>query len=298
MTKRTELTGDLDALYAQLIELQPDGGGDEPESVNQALHEAVTEIAWSTDPGTYRAIFLVGDAPPQDYGDDVDYQRSCALARERGVAVNAIQCGESPQTTAVWTEIARRGDGAYAKLDQNGGTRAIETPYDKGISVMSRQLDDTRLPYGSDSERAALEARQAHTREIYEKGTLGAQATRGLYNVTETGRKNLYGSKDLVADWQSGAVKLEEVDPAELPEPLRSMTPAERRAHLERQAKLREDLELTLRSVAVERDKHIAAEEGKQGSAKGSLTARLFEAMRSQAARHGLQLGACASAAR
>jgi hypothetical protein len=79
-----------------------------------------------------------------------------------------------------------------------------------------------------------------------------------------------------------------------LPEALRSMTAAERRAYLERQAKLREDLELTLQSVAGEREDYIAKELAKRGDERSSLTARLFAAMKGQAARRGFELGACA----
>ena len=37
-------------------------GGDGPESVNQALYEAVHQTAWSQEPNVYRAEFLVGEA--------------------------------------------------------------------------------------------------------------------------------------------------------------------------------------------------------------------------------------------
>ena len=64
VTKVTNLTNDLDAVYNTLMEYQANGGNDTPESVNQALHEAITKLAWSKDPDTYRVVFLVGDAPP------------------------------------------------------------------------------------------------------------------------------------------------------------------------------------------------------------------------------------------
>ena len=55
-----------------------------PSRSNQALHEAVTKLGWSSDAGVYRAIFLVGDAPPHlDYQDDVKYRDSVARARQR-----------------------------------------------------------------------------------------------------------------------------------------------------------------------------------------------------------------------
>ncbi len=38
---------DLDQVYAQLMDIKADGGGDEPESVNAALFEAINRFAWS-----------------------------------------------------------------------------------------------------------------------------------------------------------------------------------------------------------------------------------------------------------
>ena len=94
VTQREPLTDDIDAVYAELQQFAADGGGDTPESVNQALHEAVTKLAWSQDADVYRAIFLVGDAPPHlDYQDDVEFGDSVALARQKGIVINTVQCG-------------------------------------------------------------------------------------------------------------------------------------------------------------------------------------------------------------
>ena len=47
ITQKTELTNDLDAVHAALAVYSAGGGGDGPESVNQALKEAVSDIKWS-----------------------------------------------------------------------------------------------------------------------------------------------------------------------------------------------------------------------------------------------------------
>src|SRR5438128_911720 len=47
VTKVFDLTDDLDASHGHLMGFKTQGGGDFPESVNQALHEAVTKITWS-----------------------------------------------------------------------------------------------------------------------------------------------------------------------------------------------------------------------------------------------------------
>src|SRR5437588_7435076 len=46
VTKVFDLTDDLDAIHGHLMSFQAQGGGDFPESVNQALNESVTKITW------------------------------------------------------------------------------------------------------------------------------------------------------------------------------------------------------------------------------------------------------------
>src|SRR5262249_35130354 len=92
VTKITDLTDDLDAVHTQLMSFKAHGGGDFPESVNQALHEAVTKISWSKDKKTLKIIFLVGDAPPHmDYPDDVKYPDTCKLAVKNDIIINTVQ---------------------------------------------------------------------------------------------------------------------------------------------------------------------------------------------------------------
>src|SRR5438093_11954176 len=61
VTKVFDLTNDIDAIYAQLQSLRAAGGGDTPESVNEALDDAVRKISWSADKRVLKIIFLVGD---------------------------------------------------------------------------------------------------------------------------------------------------------------------------------------------------------------------------------------------
>jgi Mg-chelatase subunit ChlD len=295
VTRVTDLTTDMDALYTELVALRAEGGGDEAESVNQGLYEAVTRVDWSTDPDTYRVIFVVGDAPPHmDYADDVEFAASCRLARQRGIAVNSIQCGRNERTTPVWAEIARLGDGVFSRLDENVSRREVTTPYDNGIASMARQLDATRLPYGNDAERAAAARRGERSASIHEGSSMAAQADRALFNVTAAGRRNVYGDKDLLGDVQRGVTKLEDVREDLLPESLRALSTEERRARLQRQAKVREDLELTIQMFAARRDDYLA----EHGAEERGLRSRLLAAMEPQAARRGFKFGGCASAPR
>src|SRR5262245_9841823 len=155
VTKLTPLTDDLDAIYAQIKEYKAEGGGDTPESVNQALHEAVTKFQWSDDKGTLKIIFLVGDAPPHmDYANDVKYPETCKQAAERGILINAVQCGTDSACTKVWQEISDKAGGAYVQIAQDGATVRVLTPYDKRLAEINAELENSTLLYGSKDKRA------------------------------------------------------------------------------------------------------------------------------------------------
>jgi len=120
VTKMFDITDDLDAIYGHLQTIQAGGGGDTPESVNQALDEAVSKMEWSPkEREVYRVIFLVGDAPPHmDYQDDVKYPETCQKAAEKGIIINTIQCGNIPSCTPIWMEIAQKSKGITAFAPQ------------------------------------------------------------------------------------------------------------------------------------------------------------------------------------
>src|SRR5262249_18851932 len=144
ITKIIDLTEDLDAIHGHLRGFKAEGGGDFPESVNQALNESVTKIKWSTDKSTLRMIFLVGDAPPHmDYADDVKYPETCKLACEKGIIINTVQCGSHGETMKYWKDICLKAEGSYVQIAADGGVVAVATPYDKDLARINAELSKT-----------------------------------------------------------------------------------------------------------------------------------------------------------
>jgi len=159
VTKVTELTDDLDAIYSNIKEYKAEGGGDTPESVNQALHESVTRFKWSDDKDTLRIIFLVGDAPPHmDYKDDVKYPETCKLAEQKGIVINTVQCGGDAECARVWQEIASKAGGGYVQIAQDGATVRVLTPYDKRLADINAELENSTLVYGSKEKQVKDQA--------------------------------------------------------------------------------------------------------------------------------------------
>jgi Mg-chelatase subunit ChlD len=133
VTRVVDLSSDLDSVYATLMDFQAQGGGDGPESVNHALHDAVQKLSWSQDDQTYRVIFLVGDAPPHmDYPNDDKWPATLEVAQSRGIRVNTIQCGQMPATKEEWRKIAHLGQGSFFQVEQAGSAVAIATPMMSG----------------------------------------------------------------------------------------------------------------------------------------------------------------------
>src|SRR5262249_18037868 len=141
ITKVFDLSDDLDAIHGHLKTFKAAGGGDFPESVNEALHVAVNKIKWSKDKETLRIIFLVGDAPPHmDYPDDVKYPVTCKLACEREIIINTIQCGNHAETRKYFRDIAAKAEGKFVEIAADGGVVAVATPFDKRLGEINTEL--------------------------------------------------------------------------------------------------------------------------------------------------------------
>src|SRR5438105_11367508 len=126
-----QLTDEIDSIYSHLRDFKAEGGGDEPESVNEALAEAIEKMPWSQDRKVLKIIFLVGDAPPHlDYADGPKYPELCRIAAKKDLIINTVQCGNIAETTPIWKEIAKLSEGNYSIIAQSGGVEVIATPRD------------------------------------------------------------------------------------------------------------------------------------------------------------------------
>ena len=290
VTKVVDLSDDLDSVYATLMDFQADGGGDTPESVNQALYEAVHNISWSQDSQAYQVVFLIGDAPPHmDYQDEVQYPEIVTAALEKGIVINTIQCGEIPTTAGPWTQIASLGHGKFFQVDQAGSAVAMTTPFDARIATLSARLDDTRLYYGSDEEKEKMASKVAATDKLHKGSSVESRARRAAFNMSAAGTANLLGENELVDGIARGAIKLDELDEAELPAALKPLAPAEQEAYVARLAGERVDLQRQIRELAEDRDSYISKKVEEAGGFKDSLDQKIYDAVSEQAGKAGLE---------
>ncbi|HUT09245.1 MAG TPA: vWA domain-containing protein [Thermoguttaceae bacterium] len=292
VTKITPLTHDLDKVYADLLEYQADGGGDTPESVNQALHEAVHKIEWSKDRKVYRAIFLVGDCPPHmDYQDDVKYPEICNQANEKRISINTVQCGNHAATIPIWQEIARKAEGQYFQVEQSGSSLAITTPFDGDIVRVNAKLDASRIYYGAADVKKEQLLRKDVAEALGKKASEAASARRAVFNLSESGALNFYGANELLNDLEKGNVKLADIPADQLPAQMQNMDAAQREAFVTEKIAQRKELREQLKVLAQQRkdyiDKHLA-KMAAEGAPDESFSKKFSDAFRDKAAGAGM----------
>ena len=289
VTKTVDLSDDLDSVYAMLMDFEAEGGGDTPESVNEALYSAVHNMSWSQQDQAYQVIFLVGDAPPHMDYNEVRYPEIVASALDKGIVINTIQCGDIQTAIAPWTQIASLGNGDFFQVEQAGGAVAYTTPFDEEIADLSAKLDDTRLYYGTDEEKEKMRGKVAATDKLHESASVASRARRGAFNASVSGRTNLLGENELVAAVASGTVDLNKLEEDALPEALKPMAPAEQKAFVAELAGERADLQRQIRELSVDRDGYLAKKVDEAGGLGDSLDQKLYDAVKEQAAEVGLE---------
>lgn len=283
VTDKWDLSTDISAVYGKLLEYRAQGGGDWPESVNEALAVAVNKLAWTEGRDTRRLIFLVGDAPPHmDYPQDVPFTDTLKIAADKEIVVDALQCGKAQDTELAWKTIAQLGKGRYAQIPQSGGVVQIHTPYDDEILQIQIRLNRTIVPYGS-------QRRQADVKEKAMRAAAApapAASDMASYNIrakSEAERaKVVTGEGDLVADVLAARAEPEKVDRKDLPEELQKLSAAELKVAVEAKVAERKRLQSDLGALVAKRDAAVAAEKMKTPAGKDGFDRVVEELLREQ----------------
>jgi Mg-chelatase subunit ChlD len=294
VTQILPVTNDLDKVYTTLMDFRADGGGDGPEDVRQGLSDGVMKAGWSKPSAdTAQVVFLVGDAPPHDdYAQEPDTLTTTAHAVKTGMTVNTIQCGADDSTREVWQTIARRGEGRFFAIAQDGGVATVTTPYDARLSELGNKLGSTYLAYGGGAGEAGRDyRREAATRQadsetkVMGAAPAAAQADRA-YNKALN--KDAYVG-DLLQSVENGSVKLEEVKTEDLPDELQKLTPAERQKEVERRMSERKKMREEIVTLSKQRDEFITVERKKSSGGQSGFDSAVASALKEQMARKGIK---------
>ncbi|MGK6305676.1 vWA domain-containing protein [Variovorax sp. DT-64] len=163
LVRRHDFTNDLSAFQSVLDALQANAGGDYPEAMNEALHEAVHRLSWRGT-GATRLVVLLADAPPHlDYGGP-QYDEDMMAALGKGIKVFSVGAsGLDKQGEYIQRQIAQFTGGrfvflTYREASNPGSGPGRETAHDVSnysvqtldrliVRLVSEEL--AKLPRGS-----------------------------------------------------------------------------------------------------------------------------------------------------
>ncbi|NOY41423.1 MAG: VWA domain-containing protein [Planctomycetes bacterium] len=259
------LTDDLDKLSEALFALTTNGGD---EYCGQVINEAISRLDWSKEPNGYKAIFIAGNEPFTQ--GQVDYQQSCRRAIEQGIVVNTIHCGNNRQgIDGKWQHGAQLAEGEFFNIDQDRAVVHIKCPQDKIIIRLNAELNKTYLWYGTQAVQRHYKENQAvqdaNASGLSEGAAVGRAIVKSSKSYSNRGRDLV----DTVAEDESA---MEELDEEALPAELKKMAPAERKAHVEKMAAERTNLQKKIKQLSLEREAYLAKEKKRLADETGTAT--------------------------
>lgn len=292
VTQVTTLTEDLDKVYSTLMDFRADGGGDTPENVRRALAEGVDKAGWTkTNTNVAQILFLVGDAPPQNYSQEPDVLVTTAKAVRQNMIVNTIQCGAATDTRQIWQTIAQRGEGKYFAIAQDGGVQAISTPYDARLAELAGKIGNTYLAYGGglgingrQYRELQMTTQSATESKISADAPMTAQADRAMNKAINS----VAYQNDLIQAVENETVKLEQVKKEDLPDNLQKLSSADLKAEVDKRIEERKKIRTEILELSKKRDAFIKTERAKLGKQDGFDSA-VSNALSEQMFRKGIK---------
>ena len=147
VTRTYHFEPDVEKFLDSIREVRADGGGDGPESVNEALHVAISEPQWRSS--AIRLVFLIADAPPHlDYEQDYDYAEEMVEANRRGIKVFPIaSSGLDAQGEYIFRQVAVHTMGRFLFILYGGSTPhkvgqySVENLDDLVVMLVEEELD-------------------------------------------------------------------------------------------------------------------------------------------------------------
>ncbi|ATB39415.1 hypothetical protein CYFUS_004859 [Cystobacter fuscus] len=242
-------TTDLDLLSEHLFSLRTSGG---EEYCGEVIRDASTQLAWSKDPDAMRLIFIAGNEPFTQ--GPVEFDNAVKSARERGITVNTIHCGDYEEGVAgKWKDAAVLADGSYMNIDQNQRVVEIAAPQDAEIAQLGAELNKTYVAYGAAGKKSQLrqEQQDSNSRGVSIASMVSRSVAKSSGNYSNE-------SWDLVDAVKKNQVDVKSVRAEDLPEPMRGLDAAGRKAWLEAREQERTQLQQRIQTLNAERQRFLA----------------------------------------
>ncbi|MBS1542539.1 MAG: VWA domain-containing protein [Bacteroidetes bacterium] len=272
------LTDDLDLISEKLFALTTNGGN---EFCGQVIRTSLNQLAWSSSYADLKMIFIAGNEPFTQ--GSVSYRLACSVAKEKGVVVNTIFCGNFDEGIHTnWKDGADLTGGSYMSIEQNRKTVYIPTPYDSKIDACNDRLNKTYIYYGvSGAQKKEAQAAQDRNAESY------GMANKAERAVSKSSHAYNNSSWDLVDAAKEDEGVVSAVPSGQLPSEMQGMSADQRKAYVQQKAVERKKIQDEIQELNKQRQAYIASHRPK-GNEDSMLDAAMINAVREQAKGKGL----------
>lgn len=267
------LTDDLDLISEKLFALSTNGGN---EFCGQVIKTSLNQLNWSSSNADLKMIFIAGNEPFTQ--GSVSYRLACSVAKEKGVVVNTIFCGQFDEGMHTnWKDGADLTGGSYMSIEQNRKTVYISTPYDSKIAECNDRLNKTYIYYGASGEQR----KAAQEEQDVNAGSYGMsnKVERAVSKSTHAYKNSSWDLVDAAKDDESviAAAPVEQ-----LPEEMQGMSATQRKAYVSQKAKERKAIQDEIQELNNKRQEYIATHTEK-GNEESMLDAAMIKAIRDKA---------------
>jgi hypothetical protein len=243
-------TTDLDELSAKLFQLHT-GGGD--EYCGAVMLQSLKGLAWDANPNNYKVIFIAGNESFRQ--GSISYTEACVLAKQKGVIINTIYCGDKQSGIAeFWNMNGECNSGTYSNIDQNQKMEDIKAPQDSMIYVLNNKLNGSYVTYNSYGKRK-IELQSSMDQANASVG-YGIAAKRAVVKASPSTYKN--NSWDLVDAYNSDSTVIDKVDKKYLPAEVQNKSTEEVKRYVQQKNAERAAVQKQINALATEREKYIA----------------------------------------
>jgi hypothetical protein len=267
------LTTDLDLISEKLFSLTTNGGN---EFCGAVIKKSLTQLDWSSSRSDLKLIFIAGNEPFTQ--GTVSYNLACGLAKEKGVVVNTIFCGNFDEgINTSWKNGADLTGGTYMSIEQNRKTVYVASPYDSRISALNDQLNNTYIYYGkAGSSKKAMQSRQDSNAESY---GLSNKVDRAVSKSSHAYQNSTW---DLVDASKNDDKAVAKAEAEELPQEMKEMSVQQRKDYVKQKSSERERIQNEIQSLNKQRQEYIASHTP-QESQDAMLDAAMIKAIKEQA---------------
>jgi hypothetical protein len=276
---------DLDSLSQNLFSLKTNGGD---EFCGHVIYSSLQELKWDAAPEDYKVIFIAGN---EDFlQGDIQYSRSCAEAKQKGVIVNTIYCGDRMQGIREhWNLAGECGNGSFTNINQDAKVIEIPTPYDSMLFVMNTKLNGTYITYGYNGRN--YQNKQAEMDMV--NTTMSKSA--GIKRIAAKGNSAVYNNAtwDLVDAAKDDDKMIDKLELKTLPDSLQKKSKTEIKAFVTEKSKERSAIQNQISILNTQRDTFINAEKAKNAANKNNaatLETEVEKIIKEQAKRFNMQI--------